>query len=146
MFDPKLLERYWAKVQKTDTCWLWTAARDTGGYGRFSEHGVLTGAHQFSYKLHTGPLDSALVIDHMCHVKNCVNPAHLRQVTQKVNVEAQGMSRRNKSGFRGVHWNKVNRKWVAMISHHNKTYNLGSFDNLEEAAQVAKAKREELFA
>ncbi|HEU5089071.1 MAG TPA: hypothetical protein VFT99_16560, partial [Roseiflexaceae bacterium] len=29
-----LAERFWAKVRKTDTCWLWTAATDHNGYGR----------------------------------------------------------------------------------------------------------------
>ena len=28
-------ERFWSKVNKTDTCWLWIASTDHGGYGRF---------------------------------------------------------------------------------------------------------------
>ena len=29
-----LADRFWAKVQMTDGCWLWTAKCDHGGYGR----------------------------------------------------------------------------------------------------------------
>ena len=42
MTDPRLItdeelsdayERFWSKVEKTDTCWLWTGATDQTGYG-----------------------------------------------------------------------------------------------------------------
>lgn len=28
-------ERFWSKVDKTDDCWLWTAATNRRGYGQF---------------------------------------------------------------------------------------------------------------
>jgi hypothetical protein len=36
-----------------------------------------------------------MVVDHLCSVRHCVNPAHLEPVTQKVNV------RRGKKGDKG---------------------------------------------
>ena len=36
MARKSIQERFWAKVAKTDTCWLWTASRiSSSGYGQF---------------------------------------------------------------------------------------------------------------
>lgn len=40
----------------------------------------------------------------------------------------------NTSGYRGVSWNNVCKKWLAYIAHSYKNYYLGSFDNKEDAA------------
>lgn len=29
------IDRFWAKVDKTDSCWLWTASVKPKGYGQF---------------------------------------------------------------------------------------------------------------
>lgn len=46
---PTTAARFWGKVTKTATCWLWTAATDPQGYGRFrdgeSERTVFTKTH-----------------------------------------------------------------------------------------------------
>lgn len=73
-------ERY--RVVETG-CWLWTGYCDPAGYGRFGRN---TSAHRFSYATFTGPLVPGMVIDHICRVRCCVNPAHLRQVTRRVNA------------------------------------------------------------
>lgn len=49
------------------------------------------GAHRFSYELFVGKIPSSLVIDHLCRVRGCVNPQHMRVVTNVENVMA-GMS------------------------------------------------------
>lgn len=77
-------ERFWAKVNKTETCWLWTAVI-VGGYGKFwlDRH---VGAHRFCYELLVGPVPDGLVLDHLCRVRHCVNPDHLEPVTHRENV------------------------------------------------------------
>lgn len=73
-------------------CWLWTGAtfkkEDGSEYGLFavSSQRKSVGAHRVSYELHTGAIPDGLVIDHKCRVKLCVNPDHLRAVTQKINA------------------------------------------------------------
>ncbi len=83
-------ERFWEKVDKTDTCWLWTGS----GIGRNKEYGnfYLTGgrnrvmAHIYSYEQLVGPVPEGLVLDHLCRQTKCVRPDHLEPVTQQVNI------------------------------------------------------------
>lgn len=78
--------RYWTKVEKTDTCWLWTGGVHKGtGYGQGGLLGE-TIAHRAAYRLAFGSIPDGLVIDHLCRVKTCVNPAHLEAVPQRENV------------------------------------------------------------
>lgn len=78
--------RFWAKVQKTEGCWLWTASTMGGGYGQFRVPGRSAYAHRFSYELVHGPITNGMVIDHTCSNNRCVNPAHLEVVTQGENT------------------------------------------------------------
>lgn len=91
-------ERFWLKVKKTETCWLWTGALDKHGYGVFRYDGLAKRAHRVAYILLVGPLDNALSIDHLCRVHNCVRPAHLEAVPIGVNVlRGETVSARNKA-------------------------------------------------
>lgn len=83
---PAVRERFWSKVDKTETCWLWTAAKDTGGYGRFGVSGKVAFAHRHSYEFLVGPIPEGLELDHLCRVPACVNPSHLEPVTHAENL------------------------------------------------------------
>lgn len=140
-------ERFWAKVDKTGTCWLWTGAKLPKGYGRI--HGEVQGkfllAHRVSYELANGPIPEGLVIDHMCHTPGCVNPDHLRAITRQQNAENIGkLHSKNTSGYRGVNWNKAMKKWHALVSYQRQRYHVGFYESIEDAAEAAKAKRLEL--
>lgn len=78
--------RFWSKVVKTDTCWLWTDAPNSTGYGTFSFRSIPVMAHRFSWMLAGLDLDPDLQLDHLCRVRLCVNPAHLEQVTAAENL------------------------------------------------------------
>lgn len=79
------LERFNAKVLKTDTCWLWQGTK-AKGYGRLNIDGKRVYAHRFSYSVSKGILEPSQVIMHTCDNPSCVNPDHLVQGTQKDNV------------------------------------------------------------
>lgn len=79
-------ERFWVKVNKTETCWLWISGVDREGYGRFWTGGGNTRrAHRVAYELVVGPIPDGLTLDHLCRVPACVNPDHLEPVTAAVN-------------------------------------------------------------
>lgn len=139
-------ERFWAKVDKTDDCWLWVAGK-TSGYGVFQPApGDAIRAHRFSYQQANGPIPVGLFIDHICHNRACVRPLHLRPVTEKQNMENRERANRNSStGVQGVYWSKVARKWQGQVQHHGKRHYAGVFNTLEEAEAAVIAKRNELF-
>lgn len=75
-----LVVRFWAKVEKTEGCWLWTGAVRGTGYGNVSLGGRgrgLQAAHRVSWELHNGPILDGLCVLHACDVRNCVRPDHL---------------------------------------------------------------------
>lgn len=83
-----LADRFWPKVNKTESCWLWTGAKDPNGYGRINPGGRFGGAalaHRISWELLRGPIPDGLVIDHLCRVPACVNPDHMETVPMRVN-------------------------------------------------------------
>lgn len=54
---------------------------------------------------------------------------NLRVSTHTQNMGNAKLRRDNKSGFKGVSWNKLNNNWVAYITIRGKPVNLGSFND-----------------
>lgn len=82
-------QRFWTKVNKTATCWLWTAAT-IRGYGQIA--GIVSGkprpvyAHRVSWELSKGAIPVGLEVLHHCDVPLCVRPDHLFLGTQQQNL------------------------------------------------------------
>jgi hypothetical protein len=85
-YRPTLEERFWAKVNKTGTCWFWIGASSQLGYGRLWVNGKWPQAHRLAYEWFVGPIPPGLVLDHLCRQPACVNPAHLEPGTQRENL------------------------------------------------------------
>lgn len=89
-----VLIRFWEKVDKNgpNGCWLWLGgigSRTNGGYGVFWNGENNTGAHRFSYELHKGPIPDDMTVDHLCYNPPCVNPDHLRLLTNSENSKGR---------------------------------------------------------
>lgn len=139
-------ERFWANVDTSGTCWLWTAGKNNRGYGSIRVAGKPCGAHRFAYELLVGPIPEGLYIDHICHNRACVNPAHLRSVTQKQNLENRtGAQTNSRSGIRGVTPTPNGKKWRASVLHNREQHYLGVFADISDADAAVTAKRLELF-
>ena len=70
--------RFWDKVDKSGDCWVWTAYRNAGGYGRVGIRGSTTdGAHRQAWILTYGPIPDGMCVLHRCDNPPCVRPDHL---------------------------------------------------------------------
>ena len=84
-----LRQRFWKRVRKTSTCWLWV--------GQNRRYGVIWGknienkpqhilVHRFSWLLHYGSIPQGKEVMHQCDTPYCVNPSHLQVGTHQENM------------------------------------------------------------
>ena len=90
-------ERFWAFVDKTDTCWLWTGYKLVG-YGRFNVDVSRKAktrnvkAHRWAWEDANGPIPEGLQLDHLCRTPACVRPDHLEPVTHAENQRRKALT------------------------------------------------------
>ena len=86
-----MLDRFMSKVapEALTGCWLWTAHVSKCGYGRFGIGRKAHEAHRVSFELFKGKIKDDLCVDHICKVRSCVNPNHLRLLSREDNSSNQ---------------------------------------------------------
>ena len=79
-----VLERISSRVNiDSNGCWIW---KGPDGYANFTFAGKKKLAHRAAFEAHHDVvLTRTDVLDHLCMIKACVNPAHVDRVTQREN-------------------------------------------------------------
>lgn len=107
----EILDRIYKQVRVTDTgyeidgnpspCHLWQGALSGSGrgsgYGRISINGVTSAVHRVSYTHYNGYIPLKRQVDHLCNIRNCVNPEHLELVTHIQNQKRRVRRKQEKS-------------------------------------------------
>jgi hypothetical protein len=94
------MQRFWLKVDRSGPlpeegtlaygsgpCWVWRDAPMKIRYGRFRTAIGNVYAHRFMYEHALGPIPNGYEVDHLCNMRNCINPLHLEAVPSLVNIE-----------------------------------------------------------
>lgn len=103
-----LEERFWEKVNKTETCWLWTASTKHG-YGRINKGGrnnnISLLAHRVAWELIFEEIPRDKYVLHKCDNTICVNPYHLFLGNPKDNSQDMIRKGRGRGQFKKGHPN-----------------------------------------
>jgi hypothetical protein len=122
-------QRFWRKVSKTESCWIWTGNKSSGRYGEINKFGGhhLIKSHRASWILHYGPIPEGYSVCHRCDNPACVRPDHLWIGTHDQNMKDM-VSKGRSRGLSGERHNlaKLNQDAVAYIrKHHNPQKRIG---------------------
>jgi HNH endonuclease len=101
-------------------------------------------AHQLAWFYVTGEWATSLV-DHRDGDPINNRWDNLRLATRSQNSANRRRNRNNRSGFKGVIWDRRHGGWLARIGKDGRTYYLGRYATAEEAHAAYVAKARELF-
>lgn len=86
--------RFWAKVNRSGECWLWTAARDRRGYGLYFHEGKQQRATRVVWAATHGPIPDGMFACHHCDTPACIRLDHLYMGTHAENMADMSARRR----------------------------------------------------
>ena len=69
-----------------DKCWIYEGKTNGWGYCQKKIGGKSYSVHRLSYELFHGKIPRHLTVDHICRVRNCINPNHLRLLPIRENI------------------------------------------------------------
>lgn len=138
--DANAEQWFWTLVNKTDDgCWEWLAGHSDNGYGTFHEAGKTSYAHRVAYEYIEGAIPAGKHIDHVCHKRDCVNPAHMMLVDQAENN--QNLPAHGRTGVRGVTFDSRRGTYYVRA----RGLWGGSYSTLGEAEEAAIGLRNRVF-
>ena len=138
-------EAFAARTEWRGECLVWTGYVGPKGYGTLRVDGRPMLAHRYAWTRVYGPIAEGVLLDHsVCFNRACVNVDHLREADYSQNGQnRQGAQANSKTGVRNV--TQLGDRFQVGINAKGRRIYCGSYPTVEEAAQVAEAKRQELF-
>lgn len=119
-------DKFWSKVNKTETCWLWAGPFAGKGYGQLNADGKRWRASRLAYTLECGPIPDGMFVCHHCDTPACVRPDHLFLGTNSDNARDAAAKGRNgmqrhpeRSSWYGRNANKTHCKHGHLLSEDN---------------------------
>ncbi len=103
-------DRFFEKIEKTSSCWIWKGGKNEKGYGTFfvQSYKACVKAHRFSYEILIGKIPSGMCVLHRCDTPSCVNPDHLFIGTQQDNLaDMRAKGRARQGHLYGDEWRKA---------------------------------------
>lgn len=90
--------RLMAHSTRQGKCLIWHGKMNRHGYGRMRVDGVDKGAHRVAYEHWVGPIPDGFHLDHLCHIRACIEPSHLEPVTPRENSRRALVERDTSTG------------------------------------------------
>lgn len=128
--------RFWAHVNKTETCWLWTGSKSPTGYGLFRANSTSVRAHRWIYEEKHGKLARDLRVCHACDQRACVRDEHLFAATDKENLQDAKRKGRLMRGER--HWKTTLTEEDVRTIRREKTAGTGGNASLSRRYKVSR--------
>jgi len=115
---------------------------DNYGYCRIMINKKVKRVHRVLYeKYHNIKIPDNKEIDHRDRNRSNNVITNLRMVSRSQNAQNSSLQTNNTSGYKGISFNKREKKWTVSITLKGKRHFLGYFVNLEEAVK----KRNEMY-
>ncbi len=140
--DEEYLNRFWDKVERTEGCWLWTAATNEKGYGVAWDGKSTQKSHRVSYALHHGYMPRLCVLHH-CDVPNCVRPDHLFEGTRADNNRDMVSKGRHVPGSTHLD-STLDGEYVRGTNHHNAKINEGIAKEIRDEYETKETSYERI--
>ena len=135
---------FWTWIVESG-CWLWVGYVNDQGYGQLYWGARMQRAHRLSWQASGGELSDSDILDHVCGVRSCINPDHLRVSTRALNGQYRiGLNRNNRTGYRGAIYSKRDGTYSGEVMSSGTRYRKAGFATAEDAATWAARKRAEV--
>lgn len=98
-------------------CIIWIGALNQKGYGAGRLRGDRSGGiHRQVYEAFIGSIPDGMLLDHLCRVRSCINPAHLEPVTPHENAH-RGLTNATKKQCKRGHYFDAENTYIGPDGH-----------------------------
>lgn len=118
-----------------------------GGYARRNK--TISVGRRTGWRMHwdiVGKPEGRLEVDHIDGDGLNNQKSNLRIGTHRQNMQNMSIHKDNKSGYKGVYWHKLLKKWQSSIWINGGHIHLGSFNNKEDAINAINNEMNKRFA